>query len=224
MLNAVIFDLDGTLLDTEPDFTLILNEQLRDHGRSETSSALVRRFVSAGAGAIVKQGFALADDDPRLPALLDDFLARYGARIPQTSAALFDDIDLLISTLVERSIRWGVMTNKHSRFSNPLLARFENFATSGALVCPDDVGVGKPDPKGILRACELLDVEPMRCVYVGDHPRDIDAARNAGMPSVAVRWGYLPTEPAISEWGADYIADTPQDLLDWCLQRADGLL
>jgi 2-phosphoglycolate phosphatase len=219
MLHAVIFDLDGTLLDTEPDFTEIVNGQLRLHGRAEITAAEVRRHVSAGAAAIVQQGFGLAGDDPRLPALLDDFLGSYQRQIERSAAALFADVDLLLATLVDHGIRWGVMTNKHSRFSAPLLARFETFTGAGAVICPDDVGAGKPDPRGILRVCELLGVEAGHCVYVGDHPRDIEAARNAGMPGIAVRWGYLPAEPAIGEWGAAAVADSPRALLDWCLQR-----
>jgi len=222
MLQAVIFDLDGTLLDTEPDFTLILNEQLMKHGRAAVSGADVRKFVSAGAGAIVRQGFGLAEGDPQLQPLLTEFLDRYAELIPVTQARLFDDIDWLIASLLEQGIAWGVMTNKHSRFSTPLLAKFENFATIGSLVCPDHVGASKPDPKGILLTCEQLGVEPTQAIYVGDHPRDIEAARNAGMPGIAVSWGYLPEAPALNAWGADYIADTPQQLLQWCLQHAAG--
>jgi 2-phosphoglycolate phosphatase len=219
MLQAVIFDLDGTLLDTEPDFTRVLNRQLEQHGWPAVDPDTVRRYVSAGAVSIVRQGFGLDEGDDRIQPLLQEFLDMYSQQIPDTCASLFDDMDLLIASLVDNCIAWGVMTNKHRRFSEPLLAKFENFATSGSLVCPDDVGVGKPDPAGILLACEQLGVSPAHAVYVGDHPRDIEAARNAGMRSVAVRWGYLPEEPAIDDWGADAVADTPVALLAWCLQR-----
>ncbi|MES2604654.1 MAG: HAD-IA family hydrolase [Pseudomonadota bacterium] len=219
MLHAVVFDLDGTLLDTEPDFTLVLNQLLLKYGKAETDKATVRKFVSAGATSMVRQGFGLQEDDPRLPVLLQEFLALYSERIPQTSAALFDDIDLLIATLVENGIAWGIMTNKHRRFTEPLLTHFENFSTSGSLVCPDDVGVGKPDPAGILRVCDMLGVPPSQAVYVGDHPRDIEAARNAGMPALAVSWGYLPDAPHIDQWGADAVLHSPQELLTWCLSQ-----
>jgi 2-phosphoglycolate phosphatase len=219
MLQAVIFDLDGTLLDTEPDFTLVLNTQLQRHGRSPLEPAIVRRFVSAGAMAMVRAGFGLDDHDERTPELLQEFLDLYSVQIHQTTAALFDDIDLLIATLVESGIAWGIMTNKHRRFTEPLLQQFENFATSGALVCPDDVGAGKPDPAGILHACRQLGVDPVHTLYIGDHPRDIEAAHNAGMLGVAVRWGYLPETPSISAWSADAVMDTPQQLLDFCLRR-----
>lgn len=219
MLKSVIFDLDGTLLDTEPDFTHVLNEQLICHQLPAVHGNDVRKFVSAGAGAIVRGGFGLMETDERYQALLNEFLDRYAEVIPATKARLFDDIDWLIASLLEQGLSWGVMTNKHSRFSTPLLARFENFATMGALICPDDVGAAKPDPKGILRTCELLGVDPVEAVYVGDHPRDIEAARNAGVHSIAVSWGYLPEQPALGDWGAQFIADTPQQLLQWCLER-----
>ena len=222
MLQAVIFDLDGTLLDTAPDFTLVLNAQLQTHGKAALDAATVRHYVSAGAGAMVRQGFGLDEKDERAPALLQEFLDLYSTQIPQTTAALFDDIDLLIATLVEHGIAWGIMTNKHRRFSEPLLAKFENFATSGTLVCPDDVGAGKPDPAGILHACQQLGVEPACALYIGDHPRDIQAAHNAGMSGIAVRWGYLPESPPITAWNADAVVDTPMQLLDLCLHRRAG--
>lgn len=219
MLRAVIFDLDGTLLDTEPDFTLILNRMLAKHHKPPVDGAMVRKFVSDGAGAIVRRGFGLSGDDMLQAELLQEFLTLYSEQIPHTTASLFDDIDLLIASLNEQGLAWGIMTNKHRRFSEPLLQRFENFATSGALVCPDDVGAGKPDPKGILRACELLGVEPASCAYVGDHPRDMEAARHAGMPGIAVSWGYLPENNHINTWGADSILHTPAELIDWCGKR-----
>lgn len=222
MLQAVIFDLDGTLLDTEPDFTLILNQMLAKYGRQPVESALVRKCVSAGAGAMVRKGFDIAENDPTLPDMLKEFLGLYAAQILQTNASLFDDIDLMIASLNEHGIAWGIMTNKHRPYTEPLLRHFENFATSGALVCPDDVGIGKPDPKGILRACELLGVPAAACAYVGDHPRDIEAARNAGMPGVAVSWGYLPEEQHIDTWGADTVLHTPGELVEWCVQQQNA--
>jgi 2-phosphoglycolate phosphatase len=213
MAAAVIFDLDGTLLDTEPDFSLLLNRQLEQHGRPPVSRTAVRHTVSSGARALIKLGFDLGDDDPKLQALLEEFLASYAEQITQTQACLFDDIDQLIASLHGSGTAWGIMTNKARRFSAPLIERFDTFASCGSLVCPDDVNAGKPDPAGILRACAELQVPPQQAIYVGDHPRDIEAARNAGMPGIAVRWGYLPQDSRIENWGADYIADTA-DALD----------
>ncbi len=212
MAAAIIFDLDGTLLDTEPDFTLLLNQLLQQHNLPAVGRDAVRSTVSSGARALVKLGFGLQDDDPLLATLLDEFLASYARQIAQTRACLFEDVDLLIASLHEAGIPWGIMTNKARRFSEPLLQGFESFATCGSLVCPDDVNAGKPDPAGILRVCNELQVAPAQAVYVGDHPRDIEAARNAGMPGIAVRWGYLPQDSRIELWGADHIADSAREL------------
>lgn len=213
MPQAVLFDLDGTLLDTEPDFTLILNQMLLHHGHTEVKGELVRTFVSAGAGAVVRQGFRIQESDPRHPELLAEFLERYSRQIPATLAGLFSDIDLLLAALNDTGVPWGIMTNKARRFSEPLLARFETFSTCATLVCPDDVGKGKPDPAGLLLACSHLSLPPADVLYVGDHPRDIEAATRAGMPGVAVSWGYLPVDSHIDDWGASFVAHSPQDLI-----------
>lgn len=215
LTSAVIFDLDGTLLDTEPDFTLLLNQLLERHSRPQLTVEAVRRTVSSGARALVQLGFGLEDGDIRLQELLDEFLDMYAARIPLTRARLFDDIDVLLAGLHDAGIPWGIMTNKARRFSEPLLTHFESFATCGVLVCPDDVLASKPDPRGILKACRDLQVDASQALYVGDHPRDIEAAINAGMPGIAVSWGYLPADRRIEDWGAAYIADTPALLADY---------
>jgi 2-phosphoglycolate phosphatase len=215
MIRGVLFDLDGTLLDTEPDFTHILNDMLVKHGRDKVEGALVRKYVSSGALSVVRQGFKLPENDPLGADLVQDFLERYSLLIPQTKAGLFTDIDLVLATLHDNGIPWGIMTNKARRFSEPLLTKFESFATCSTLVCPDDPGSkGKPDPSGLLLACKQMGLPPEDVLYVGDHPRDIEAAKNAGMPGVAIEWGYLPEDIHISEWGAHHIATTPQALLE----------
>ena len=215
MYQAVLFDLDGTLLDTEPDFTFLLNELLSHHGKAAVTSELVRKLVSSGATAMVRHGFDLAESDPLIPDLLAQFLDMYADQIPMTKAGLYSDIDLLLASLNERGVPWGIMTNKSRRFSVPLLARFESFATCATLVCPDDVGKGKPDPAGLILACTQLGVEPRNTIYVGDHPRDIEAANNAGMHSVAVSWGYVPENSLIAEWKASTVVHSPLELLEF---------
>jgi phosphoglycolate phosphatase len=213
--QAVLFDLDGTLLDTEPDFTFILNALLSQHGQAPIASALMRKLVSAGAISMVRHGFNLPESDARLAELLTQFLDMYANQIPTTKAALYTDIDLLLATLNEQRMPWGIMTNKSRRFSVPLLARFESFATCGTLVCPDDVGKGKPDPAGLLLACEQLGVNPADTIYVGDHPRDIEAANNAGIPGIAVSWGYLPDDNPITQWPCKATVHSPRELLEF---------
>lgn len=212
---AAIFDLDGTLLDTAPDFTLVLNHMLQQHGKPAIGNAAVCSMLSAGAAAVVRLGFALDAADPQLPVLLEQFLQMYQEQIPHTHASMYQDIDVLIATLVADGIPWGIMTNKTRRFSAPLLQQFESFSTCAALVCPDDVQAPKPDPSGILSICTQLQLAPEQLIYVGDHPRDIEAARNAGMPGIAVRWGYLPDDSRLEDWGASFIADTPLQLVEY---------
>ena len=173
----------------------------------------MRKFVSSGAMSVVRQAFALADEDPRNQELLKDFLERYSLQIPQSRAVFFDDVEYLLATLQAHGVPWGIMTNKARRFSEPLLTRFESFTSCATLVCPDDVGRGKPDPAGLLLACRQMQLPPAEVLYVGDHPRDIEAAKNAGMPAAAIEWGYLPEDPHISAWGAQHIATTPRALL-----------
>jgi len=218
-LNAVIFDLDGTLLDTQPDFSVVLNALLAKHQRPPVDSARLQQTISSGARAMLKLGFDLDDKAPELPALLTTFLDDYETLLSSTRASLYDDTDLLISGLLEHNLPWAIMTNKVRRFSAPLISRFETFATCACLICPDDVNAGKPDPAGILKACEIIGIAPANAVYVGDHPRDMEAARNAGMPGIAVRWGYLPGDPPPELWGASFIADTPLHLLAYLQER-----
>ncbi|MDR2213672.1 MAG: HAD-IA family hydrolase, partial [Pseudomonadales bacterium] len=193
-LRGVLFDLDGTLLDTQADFALVLNRLLADAGRPPVDPARLCETVSAGARAMLKLGFDLTDESPELPALLTRFLDGYAWQISagQLSAAQpYAGAAQLLNDLNAAALPWGIMTNKPGRFTRPLVARIACFETRGALVCPDDVdNKGKPDPAGLWRACEELGVAPEHCVYVGDHPRDIDAAHNAGMAGIAAAWGY----------------------------------
>jgi 2-phosphoglycolate phosphatase len=219
LYQAVLFDLDGTLLDTEPDFTLLINRMLHARQKDQVDAMVIRRVVSAGARAMVRAGFGKPEDDPELGALVEEFLAQYLQLIPATTASLFEDMDMLIASLNEAGIPWGIMTNKARRFTEPLLACFETFSTCSTLVCRDDVPAGKPDPAGILRGCEALGIDPAACAYVGDHPRDMEAAGKAGTPAIAVRWGYLPVEEIIEGWNAAFIADTPAALAAHLLDR-----
>jgi len=219
VFSAVIFDLDGTLLDTQPDFSLVLNDLLNKHRLPPVNPGQLLQTISSGARAMLKLGFNLDDEDESLPELLAAFLDNYEAQLPHTRASLYEDTDLLIAGLLELNVPWGIMTNKTRRFSAPLVGQFESFATCSSLVCPDDVSVGKPDPAGILAVCKALDVAPETAVYIGDHPRDIEAARNAGMPGIAVRWGYLPAQSTPEQWGACFIANSPRHLLQYLQEQ-----
>ncbi|MDR0781686.1 MAG: HAD-IA family hydrolase [Pseudomonadales bacterium] len=208
ILKAVLFDLDGTLLDTQADFALVLNRLLAAEGRPAVDPQRLQENVSDGARAMLKLGFDLADDAPEFAPLMQRFLDGYEQQ--HSAAQLYEGVPELLAALDAAPLPWGIMTNKPRRFSRLLLPRFPSFAHCGSLVCPDDVGnQGKPNPAGLLRACSELAIAPEHCVYVGDHPRDMDAARNAGMSSIAAAWGYLPRGEKPEHWGANFVAADP---------------
>jgi len=212
--KTVLFDLDGTLLDTERDFTQILNNQLTSAGLPPQSPQQVRNNVSSGARALIMLGFDIEEDHPQFSEYLNELLERYLIRIPQTESVLFPGIANLLGALDNNDSRWGIVTNKPSRFTLPLLKKFPVLQNSGVVICADQLNNSKPDPEGILLACEKMQCEPSQVLYVGDHPKDIQAASAAGAMSIGVRWGYIPLDQPIETWNADLIINHPDDILD----------
>ncbi len=210
---AVLFDLDGTLLDTAPDFFAVLQQMGGTTGRPAPAYDRVHATVSNGARALVRMAYGIEDSHPDFESLLENLLTRYLAQIAVTASQLYPGMETLLRTLEARSIPWGVVTNKASRYSIPLLDKLGLEERCGVLVCPDHVTHTKPHPEPLFLACQQLGVAPEQSVYVGDHPRDIEAGRAAGMTTIAVSYGYLPDTPDIREWGADLIADSADALL-----------
>ena len=214
MSKIVLFDLDGTLLDTERDFTWILNNQLARYKLPPVAARQVRNNVSSGARALVKLGFGIDESDGKFSAYLEELLDDYLHRIHNTECVLFPGITSLLKTLDRSGTAWGIVTNKPSRFTLPLVKKFAALETSAVVICADQLSRSKPDPEGILKACELMTASPGDALYVGDHPKDVEAARAAGAKSVAVRWGYIPAEAPIESWKADMIINHPDEILD----------
>ncbi|MDT8397674.1 MAG: HAD-IA family hydrolase [Pseudomonadales bacterium] len=215
MLKTILFDLDGTLLDTEPDFTLILNRLLRANQRAEVSAARVRQTVSSGARALIRLGFGMDEEDPDFSSHLDQLLALYDRQIPDTRCVLFPGIASLLQRIDSENLNWGIVTNKPSRFTQPLLARIPALSQCRVVVCPDQLQQSKPDPEGLLLACRQAASSAAEAVYVGDHPRDIEAGRNAGMKTIAAAWGYLPENTQALDWNADKVARHADDIQDY---------
>lgn len=214
MGKIVLFDLDGTLLDTERDFTAILNNLLTAHNRPPVTARQVRNTVSSGARALVKLGFGIDESHGDFTGYLNELLENYQQRIHRTECVLFPGIANLLGALDNRSIPWGIVTNKPGRFTDPLVKKFPALAASAVVICPDQLSNSKPDPEGILLACERMGAAPEDALYVGDHPKDVQAARAAGAMSVGVRWGYIPVEHPIETWQADLVINHPDDILD----------
>ncbi len=221
MITTALFDLDGTLLDTEPDFTLILNRLLARHDLAPVSRERVRATVSSGARALIKLGFDIDEQDPAFAGLLEEFLGLYEVQIHDTHCLLFPGMERLLARLCEAGLGWGIVTNKPSRFTVPLLKQVPGLADCGIVICPDHVKLSKPDPEGLLLACARAGGQPPSCVYVGDHPRDIEAGRGAGMRTIAAAWGYLPEDSDIHDWQADLVARDAGDIERFIFKEAE---
>ncbi len=224
-IKAVLFDLDGTLLDTAPDLAIVLNQMCEHHGRKKVDYQVIRSTVSQGARALVTLGFELNEDDSGFEELRQELLERYGQHLAVETAP-FPGIDNLLNWLDEQRLPWGVVTNKPRRYSEPLLEALQLSERCHTLVCPDDVTRTKPDPEPLHLACQQLNVDTQSTIYLGDHRRDIEAGINAGMQTLAVNYGYIVEGDRICQWQADFIvdhADEIRPLLEMINKRHDIL-
>lgn len=213
--GCVLFDLDGTLLDTAPDFCAVLQTMTDEMGLASIPESRVRQSVSNGARALVEMAFGTRPDDAGFEPLLARLLTLYGQQIGESRALLYPGMDELLRYLEDQRIPWGVVTNKAVRFSAPLLEAMALHTRCAVLVCPDHVSRSKPDPEPLLLACQRLNRSPAAGLYVGDHERDISAGRAAGMYTVAAAYGYLAADDPAQRWGADMIIDDAQALTRW---------
>ncbi len=206
-LRAVLFDLDGTLLDTAPDFVTAVNRLRAEHDLAALSFAAIRATVSHGARALVRLAFGVGEDDPAFEALRQRLLVLYEQQL-LVETVPFAGMIPLIAALANRGVRWGVVTNKPNYLAAPLLAHAPFTPPAAVLVCPDHVTRTKPDPEPLLLACTRLGCTASEVVYIGDHARDIKAGRNAGMRTIAASYGYLEPGETVDAWYADYEADS----------------
>lgn len=212
--KAVLFDLDGTLVDTAPDLGHAANLVREDLGLTPLPLADYRPVASAGARGLLGMALGITPEHADFPARRDRFLALYRAHLSYQSC-LFEGMADLLALMQQRGILWGVVTNKPAWLTQPLLDDLQLSGRSACAVSPDHVVRPKPAPDALLHAAELLNLPPQACWYVGDDKRDIVAAQAAGMLSIAADWGYLGDNGPIETWNADRIARTPQELADW---------
>jgi phosphoglycolate phosphatase len=210
-LAAILFDLDGTLLDTAPDMIRALNTICAEEGINPVAYDRARCFVSNGAVGLLRLAFP--DFDPlEHPALHSRYLARYAQQLA-VETRLFPNLDTLLDALDAAAIPWGVVTNKPKHLTEPLMAAVGLNLRSACTVSGDTLPERKPHPRPVLFALERLAANPAQSIYVGDARRDIEAGRAAGTTTVAVRYGYVEPGQDPAAWGADYVVDTPLDLL-----------
>ena len=210
-LQAVLFDLDGTLVDSAPDLAGACNEMRVERGLAPLPYVQLRRMVGSGARGMVGVSFGSVPETPGYSELRDEFLARYEARMTRETR-VFDTIVPVLAWLEQASLPWGIVTNKATRFAVPLVAALGLAERAAALVCGDTVAQSKPHPAPLLEAARRLGLAPEHCAYVGDDRRDVDAGRAAGMLTVVAGWGYLGDGDAPTEWGADHLIARPDEL------------
>ena len=212
--DAVLFDLDGTLIDSAPDLAGAANDLRREHDLPDLPYAALRPMVGSGARGMVGIAFGIAPGEPSFDDLRDRFLARYAERLLQETA-VFPQVDAMLLALEARRWPWGIVTNKAARYAQPVVTGLHLHQRAAVLISGDTTPHAKPHPAPLLEAARRLGVEPGRCVYVGDDQRDVVAGRAAGMATVAAAWGYLGAGDPIGSWGADAIVDAPDALLNW---------
>jgi 2-phosphoglycolate phosphatase len=212
--DAVLFDLDGTLVDSAPDLAGAANDLRLARGLPALPFDRLRPMVGAGARGMLGAAFGLAPGDDGYDALREAFLTRYEQRLLQETA-VFAAMQPVLASLQASSMRWGIVTNKVLRYAEPLVAGLELSTRAAVLIGGDSTPFAKPHPAPLLEAARRLGVAPGRCVYVGDDLRDVHAGRAAGMATLAAAWGYLGDGDAIEAWGADAVIDEPAALLHW---------
>lgn len=211
-IGAVLFDLDGTLIDSAPDLGAAADQMRLARGLPSLPPELYRPMAGAGARGMLGVAFGMTPDHPEFPVLREEFFVNYERCMTQRTYA-FEGVPELIEQLLGRGLVWGVVTNKAMRFTGPLTQGMRLFATAAAVVGGDSTPHAKPHPEPLLEAARRLKLEPSRCIYVGDDERDVLAGRAAGMATVAARYGYLGGNPDAVRWGAQAHIDSPLELL-----------
>jgi 2-phosphoglycolate phosphatase len=212
-IDAVLFDLDGTLLDTAPDMAAALNALRIEENEPPIPFAEIREHVSHGGTALVRLGFPEARDD-EFERLRMRLLKLYRQDIPRETR-LFEGLESVLDELERTHVPWGVVTNKPGWLTEPLLAALDLASRAGCVVSGDTLSERKPHPLPLLHAARLMGLEPLRCLYVGDAERDMRAARAAGMRTLIARYGYLGASDRPQDWQADGMVDRPADILAW---------
>jgi 2-phosphoglycolate phosphatase len=211
--HAVLFDLDGTLIDSAPDLAGAANDMREARALARLPLAHFRPMVGSGARGMLAKALEAGPEHADFDALRDEFLRRYEARMTRETQ-VFESMQPVLAALLAHKLPWGIVTNKATRFSQPLVVALGLHNESATLVCGDTTAHAKPHPAPLLEAARRMGIAAQHCWYVGDDHRDVIAGQAAGMTTVAAAWGYLGVGEPIAAWGANHIANTPGDLLN----------
>jgi phosphoglycolate phosphatase len=213
-LSCVLFDLDGTLVDTAPDLIACLNFGLQKHGFSPVSHEDVKPHVSFGAIAMINASIEKNVDEKKRAAILDSMLVEYENNIARFSR-FFDGMTEVLAFIETQNLSWGIVTNKRERFTFPLIEALNLQTRAACVICGDTTPNPKPHPAPLFAACEKIGVSVEECVYIGDAAHDILAGKNAEMHTLVATYGYLQENEKPELWGANALIHSPKDLLDW---------
>ena len=214
MIKTVFFDLDGTFADTAPDLAAALNQLLTEHDKPALPFDVIRPAVSLGGNAMIQLAFSIDEESNEFMNLRKRFLEIYNHRM-HSSTTLFDGIDEVINRLESDNISWGIITNKPTWLTEPLMEQLEMLNRAACIVCGDTTEHRKPHPAPMLHACKITKSEPGNAVYVGDAERDIEAGRAAGMYTLLALYGYIGINEKPETWQADGLIDHPQEIIPW---------
>ena len=212
-VSAVLFDLDGTLIDTAPEFVHIGLQLRAEAGLPPIDAKTIWHSVSNGAIGMVEAALEMPADDPAFEQWRQRFLTLYEGGLGDLSHP-YPGLSGLVAGLHKEGVAWGIVTNKLSRFALPLMDKMPLDPAAGAVVTPDHVDRPKPDPESILLACEQLACNPAETLFIGDHLRDIEAGRGAGCFTIAAAYGYLAPGEDASSWQADALAGSSRELAE----------
>ncbi|MDD0808821.1 HAD-IA family hydrolase [Curvibacter sp. RS43] len=213
-IRAVLFDLDGTLVDSAPDLGAAADKMRLDRGLPSLPYERYRPMAGAGARGMLGEAFGITPEHETFAALREEFFQNYEARLTELTT-VFDGVPELVATLVSRKLPWGVVTNKSARFTVPLTQAMPLFSSAAAVVSGDTTPFAKPHPEPLYEAARRLGLAPEHCLYVGDDERDIVAGLAAGMRTVAACYGYLGQKTDTQAWGAHAEIKSPLQLLQW---------
>jgi phosphoglycolate phosphatase len=213
-VQAVLFDLDGTLIDSAPDLGAAADKMRTDRGMPSLPLDVYRPMAGAGARGMLAQAFAMTPEHPDFPAMREEFFVNYERRMTQLTS-IFEEIEPMLLALQRAQMTWGIVTNKSKRFTEPLVSSMVPLSAAAVVISGDTTPFSKPHPEPLLEAARRLNVEPRYCVYVGDDERDIIAGHAAGMTTVAATYGYLGAKADTQAWGAHASINSPFELLQW---------
>ena len=213
-IQAVLFDLDGTLIDSAPDLGAAVDQMRVDRGMPSLPLVHYRPMAGAGARGMIGLAFGFTPEHPEYDAMKEEFFRNYEACMTQRTFA-FEGVVQMIDALVAADLPWGVVTNKSKRFAEPLTQAMPLFKTAAVVISGDTTPYAKPHPEPLFEAARRLGIAPSACVYVGDDERDIVAGLAAGMKTVAATYGYLGVQSDVQKWQAHANIQSPLELSRW---------